>query len=144
MEYVGGNMRVAEIFRALPVLEKIGTDEYLSFGFSLKISDLLDEITKIREAYYKRINTLQQKYGEKDEDGQLKYDTQNEGTLEQVSYVVFSEDNKSKYISESQKLLEEEVEIKSSLLTIEELDKCGVGFSPVEISQLKPFIKREE
>lgn len=137
-------MKVAEIFRALPVLNKIGTDEYLPFGFSLKISDLLDEINKVREAYYKRVDTLQQKYGEKDEDGQLKYETQNKGTFDQVSYVVFSEDNKSKYISESQELLEEEVEIKSSLLTIEELDKCGVGFSPVEISQLKPFIKREE
>lgn len=137
-------MKVTEIFRALPVLEKIGTNENLPFGFSLKMSDLLDEITKIRDAYYKRINTLQQKYGEKDEDGQLKYNTQNEGTPEQVAYVVLSGDNKNKYTNESLALLEEGVEIKSSLLTVEELDKCGVGFSPMEISQLKPFIKREE
>ena len=137
-------MRVTEIFRALPVLEKIGTDEYLPFGFSLKISDLLDEITKVRDAYYARVYTLQQKYGEKDEDGQLKYNTQYEDTPEQISYIVFGEENKSKYTDEVQALLEEEVEIKSSLLTIEELDKCGVGFSPMEISQLKPFIKREE
>lgn len=137
-------MKVTEIFRALPVLEKIGTNENLPFGFSLKMSDLLDEITKIRDAYYKRINTLQQKYGEKDEDGQLKYNTQNEGTPEQVAYVILNGDNKNKYTNESLALLEEEVEIKSSLLTVEELDKCGVGFSPMEISQLKPFIKREE
>ena len=137
-------MKVTEIFRALPVLEKIGTNEDLPFGFSLKMSDLLDEITKIRDAYYKRINTLQQKYGEKDEDGQLKYNTQNEGTPEQVAYVILNGDNKNKYTNESLELLEEELEIKSSLLTIEELDKCGVGFSPMEISQLKPFIKREE
>lgn len=137
-------MRVTEIFRALPVLEKIGTDEYLPFGFSLKISDLLDEITKVRDAYYARVHTLQQKYGEKDEDGQLKHNTQNEDTPEQISYIVFSEENKSKYTNAVQALLEEEVKIKSSLLTIEELDKCGVGFSPMEISQLKPFIKREE
>lgn len=137
-------MKVSEIFRALPVLNKIGTDEYLPFGFSLKISDLLDEITKVREAYYKRVDTLQQKYGEKDEDGELKYETQNKGTLDQVSYIVFSEDNKSKYIDEAGVLLEEEVEIKSSLLTIEELDKCGLHFSPMEISQLKPFIERGE
>lgn len=137
-------MRVTEIFRALPVLEKIGTNENLPFGFSLKMSDLLDEITKVKDAYYKRINTLQQKYGEKDEDGQLKYNTQNEGTPEQVAYVILNGDNKNKYTNESLELLEEEVEIKSSLLTIEELDKCGVGFSPMEISQLKPFIKREE
>lgn len=137
-------MRVAEIFRALPVLEKIGIDEYLSIGFSLKVSDLLDEITKVRDAYYKRVDTLQQKYGEKNEDGQLKHNTPDEDSPEQVSYIVFSEENRIEYTNEVQELLEEEVDIKSSLLTVEELDKCGLRFSPMEISQLKPFIKREE
>lgn len=111
----------------------------LPIKVSYVISSNLEKLKPHNEAAEQTRNDLLRQYGEKDEDGNLKFNEKNEIRIVDVT----------SYVKDVNELMNTDVDISFDKFSLEDLERCEKEdrfdvLTIEEISFLKPMIKAEE
>ena len=126
-------LTINELLNSTEILQKLASKE-LKARLALEVARMLKsaekEIQDFNEVRMKLIN----KYGEKDENGELITDEKGNCKIMQDEIKNFS--------SELNDLVGTEVEINANKLKIEQIE--NLDFTPAEMSMLEPFLDMDE
>ena len=107
-------------------------DERVNGRLAYKIGRILMAVEDEYNAFEEAKRNIAENYGTRNEQGNL---------VEQDGQIDIPEENQVKVMQELQDLMNTEVELPGSLITLEELEKYD--FSPAVIVQLYPYIQEE-
>lgn len=126
-------LTINELLNSTEILQKLASKE-LKARLALEIARMLKsaerEIQDFNEVRMKLIN----KYGEKDENGELITDEKGNCKIMQEEIKTFS--------NELNDLIATEIEINANKLKLEQIE--NLDFTPAEMSMLEPFLETEE
>ena len=126
------NVTVRNIIESVPIFRRI-TSETFNMGAAYKIARLIRELDNEYELFEKARADLINKYGEKDEEGNLK---------EQDGKVSLKPDCIKDFNEAVQDILNNKVEINAEPIEIEYLSEIKI--SPTDIILIMPFIKEKD
>lgn len=127
------NVKISDLLNAtdtLQLLSKKSLKARLAFSVAKLLKGAEQEIQSFNET---RMNIIR-KYGEKDENGELKTDESGNCKIEESSINEFSK--------ELNDLIDTEVEISASKMRMEDLE--NLEFTPSEMVALEPFMEMDE
>ncbi len=126
-------VKILQLINSAEMLQKLSKQD-----FTAKLAWKIARLLKAAEAEIQSFNetrmTLINKYGEKDENGQLITDEIGNCKIDEASVTEFS-----KQLND---LLDTEVEINANKMKMEDLEE--VKFTPNEIGLLEPFLETED
>lgn len=126
------NLKISALVDATEVLQKLA-QKSLKAKVAFQVSRLLKEADKeVKEFNDTRIKLIN-KYGEKDETGELKVDETGNCRIPPESMTEFN--------NEMSELLNSEIEINANKLNFDDLG--DVEFTPSEVIVLEPFVEME-
>lgn len=124
-------VKMSQILRAQNVYESIKNTP-ISIQTLYKIAKLFNTLNTEAEFYTNRLQTIAQKYGEKDEDGNLVPNENNTGVKIQPDKVNAAQ-------KEIDDLLDLEIEVPKVIISLSELE--GAQLTLENLSALLPFIE---
>lgn len=123
-------IKLKEIVNSSEVLRKLA-GESLRGRVAFQISKLLKKLEEELELFNKTRLEIIKKYGEKDENGELKID--------ENGNIQIKKENTSIFNQEIVDLLDQEIEVNANLIALDDLE--NINFTPSEIIILMPFIQ---
>ena len=123
-------VRLREIIDSTDVLRKLA-GESLRGRTAFQISKLLKKLEEELDLFNKTRVEIIKKYGEKDDNGELKTDDNGNVKIVEESASVFNQ--------EMLDLLNQEIEINANPIALDDLE--NINFTPAEITILIPFIQ---
>lgn len=123
-------VRLREIIDSTDVLRKLA-GENLRGRTAFQISKLLKKLEEELDLFNKTRVEIIKKYGEKDDNGELKTDDNGNVKIVEESVNAFNQ--------EMLDLLNQEIEINANPITLDDLE--NINFTPAEITTLMPFIQ---
>lgn len=127
------NVKISDLLNATDTLQQLSKKSLkarLAFSVAKLLKGAEQEIQSFNET---RMNIIR-KYGEKDENGELKTDESGNCKIEESSINEFSK--------ELNDLIDTEVEISASKMRMEDLE--NLEFTPSEMVALEPFMEMDE
>lgn len=122
-------VKISEILNSTDVLQKLSKKDFKA-KLSWAIARLLKSIDKEIQEFNETRLSLVQKYGEKDENGNLITDDNGNAKLEPSSISEFS--------TQLNELLDTSVEINANKINVDLLE--DIDFTPTEVALLEPYI----
>ena len=126
-------VKIADIINGTEVLRKLAQADFKA-KTAWQIARLLKSTEAEIQGFQEARNTLVNKYGEKNENGDLVVDESNN--------YKFAPENLEAFVNEFNDLVESEVEINATKLKIEQLESAD--FTPSEMVLLEPFVEMDE
>ena len=126
-------VKISDLLNSVETLQKLSQKDFKA-KLAWQISRMLKAAENEIQAFNETRMTLINKYGEKDENGQLV-------TTEDGNCKIMPEDIES-FSTELTELMNSEVEINANAINFDQLE--DVDFTPSEITILEPFINVDE
>lgn len=122
-------LKIADLLNSTDVLQKLAGKE-LKAKLAWQVGRMLKEAEKEIQSFNETRMQLINKYGSKDENGELVMDENNNCKIEPESINNFS--------NELNELIESEIEINAHKIKIDDIE--NINFTPSEMAQLEPFV----
>ena len=126
-------VKIADIINGTEVLRKLAQADFKA-KTAWQIARLLKAAEAEVQGFQETRNSLVNKYGEKNENGELVVDEKNN--------YKFEPENLEAFVNEFNDLVESEVEINANKLKIEQVEEAD--FTPSDMVALEPFIEMDE
>lgn len=122
-------LKIADLLNSTDVLQKLAGKE-LKAKLAWQVGRMLKEAEKEIQSFNETRMQLINKYGSKDEKGELVMDENNNCKIEPESINNFS--------NELNELIASEIEINAHKIKIDDIE--NINFTPSEMAQLEPFV----
>lgn len=122
-------LKIADLLNSTDVLQKLAGKE-LKAKLAWQVGRMLKEAEKEIQSFNETRMKLINKYGSKDENGELVMDENNNCKIEPESINNFS--------NELNELIASEIEINAHKIKIDDIE--NINFTPSEMAQLEPFV----
>lgn len=122
-------LKIADLLNSTDVLQKLAGKE-LKAKLAWQVGRMLKEAEKEIQSFNETRMQLINKYGSKDEKGELVMDENNNCKIEPESISNFS--------NELNELIASEIEINAHKIKIDDIE--NINFTPSEMAQLEPFV----
>lgn len=122
-------LKIADLLNSTDVLQKLAGKE-LKAKLAWQVGRMLKEAEKEIQSFNETRMQLINKYGSKDENGELVMDENNNCKIEPESINNFS--------NELNELIASEIEINAHKIKIDDIE--NINFTPSEMAQLEPFV----
>lgn len=122
-------LKIADLLNSTDVLQKLAGKE-LKAKLAWQVGRMLKEAEKEIQSFNETRMQLINKYGSKDEKGELVMDENNNCKIEPESINNFS--------NELNELISSEIEINAHKIKIDDIE--NINFTPSEMAQLEPFV----
>ena len=122
-------LKIADLLNSTDVLQKLAGKE-LKAKLAWQVGRMLKEAEKEIQSFNETRMQLINKYGSKDEKGELVMDENNNCKIEPESINNFS--------NELNELIASEIEINAHKIRIDDIE--NINFTPSEMAQLEPFV----
>ena len=126
-------LKIADLLNSTDVLQKLAGKE-LKAKLAWQVGRMLKEAEKEIQSFNETRMKLINKYGSKDENGELVMDENNNCKIEPESINNFS--------NELNELIASEIEINAHKIKIDDIE--NINFTPSEMAQLEPFVDFDE
>ena len=126
-------LKIADLLNSTDVLQKLAGKE-LKAKLAWQVGRMLKEAEKEIQSFNETRMQLINKYGSKDEKGELVMDENNNCKIEPESINNFS--------NELNELIASEIEINAHKIKIDDIE--NINFTPSEMAQLEPFVDFDE
>ena len=123
-------LRVQELLNGLDVLEKL-KDKSLPIKLSYQLARAIKTLREEKETYFQVIQELVEKYGERDENNNLKSTEDKKGVLIKPEY-------KQECFEEIDKIDKTLIKIELPEFSIEDFD--GLGLTVDEVMKIEPIL----
>ena len=127
------NVKISELLNSVDTLQKLAQKDFKA-KLAWQIARLLKEAEKEIQSFNETRMNLIRKYGQKDENGELKTDENGNCQIDSEYVGTFSD--------ELNELLNTEVEINANKISLALLE--DVDFTPSEMAILEPFVDIED